>query len=163
MSSIEQLTTSPAPVASSPPVAAVAVKEGGEAWRGEGCCVSSPLEGGGFAGNRREEDCCPSSDQAPPSCSLDRDALIAQRERYARIGESVLKVSRTPRSLAIDLSPTVDLALVDDTLRVERECCPFFDLGFDARARILTVAVDSAERAPALDAIAFALGAEDTA
>jgi len=35
-------------------IAAVAVREGAEAWRGEGCCVSSPLDGAGFA----EEDCC---------------------------------------------------------------------------------------------------------
>ena len=34
-------------------IAAVAVKEGLEAWRGEGCCVSSPLDGAGFA-----TDCC---------------------------------------------------------------------------------------------------------
>ena len=34
-------------------IAAVAVKEGAEAWRGEGCCVSSPLDGAGFA-----DDCC---------------------------------------------------------------------------------------------------------
>ena len=26
-------------------IAAVAVKEGVEAWRGEGCCVGSPLDG----------------------------------------------------------------------------------------------------------------------
>jgi divalent metal cation (Fe/Co/Zn/Cd) transporter len=35
-------------------IAAVAVREGLEAWRGEGCCVSSPLEGVGFA----DDDCC---------------------------------------------------------------------------------------------------------
>ena len=34
-------------------IAAVAVKEGAEAWRGEGCCVASPLDGVGFA-----DDCC---------------------------------------------------------------------------------------------------------
>ena len=34
-------------------IAAVAVKEGREAWRGEGCCVGSPLDG--FA---CEDDCC---------------------------------------------------------------------------------------------------------
>jgi divalent metal cation (Fe/Co/Zn/Cd) transporter len=34
-------------------IAAVAVKEGREAWRGEGCCVSSPLDGAGFT-----EKCC---------------------------------------------------------------------------------------------------------
>jgi divalent metal cation (Fe/Co/Zn/Cd) transporter len=39
-------------------IAAVAVREGVEAWRGEGCCVSSPLDGAGFAEDRREDDCC---------------------------------------------------------------------------------------------------------
>ena len=34
-------------------IAAVAVREGLESWRGEGCCVSSPLDGVGFA-----DDCC---------------------------------------------------------------------------------------------------------
>jgi divalent metal cation (Fe/Co/Zn/Cd) transporter len=36
-------------------IAAVAVKEGREAWRGEGCCVSSPLDGAGFD---CADDCC---------------------------------------------------------------------------------------------------------
>jgi divalent metal cation (Fe/Co/Zn/Cd) transporter len=31
-------------------IAAVAVKEGREAWRGDGCCVASPLDGARFAG-----------------------------------------------------------------------------------------------------------------
>jgi divalent metal cation (Fe/Co/Zn/Cd) transporter len=35
-------------------IAAVAVREGREAWRGEGCCVSSPLDGAGFA----DDACC---------------------------------------------------------------------------------------------------------
>ena len=34
-------------------IAAVAVREGVEVWRGEGCCVVSPLDGVGFA-----DDCC---------------------------------------------------------------------------------------------------------
>ena len=37
-------------------IAAVAVKEGREAWRGEGCCVADPLAGLGE--DRCEEDCC---------------------------------------------------------------------------------------------------------
>jgi divalent metal cation (Fe/Co/Zn/Cd) transporter len=37
-------------------IAAVAVKEGREAWRGEGCCVADPLAGA--AGVRCEDDCC---------------------------------------------------------------------------------------------------------
>jgi divalent metal cation (Fe/Co/Zn/Cd) transporter len=35
-------------------IAGVAVREGAEAWRGEGCCVGSPLEGAGFT----DDDCC---------------------------------------------------------------------------------------------------------
>jgi divalent metal cation (Fe/Co/Zn/Cd) transporter len=39
-------------------IAAVAVKEGREAWRGEGCCVSSPLHGAEFADDAGHDDCC---------------------------------------------------------------------------------------------------------
>jgi divalent metal cation (Fe/Co/Zn/Cd) transporter len=39
-------------------IAAVAVREGAEAWRGEGCCVSSPLDGA--AGFTDDCDCCAS-------------------------------------------------------------------------------------------------------
>jgi divalent metal cation (Fe/Co/Zn/Cd) transporter len=39
-------------------IAAVAVKEGREAWRGEGCCVSSPLDGAQFAADDCHDDCC---------------------------------------------------------------------------------------------------------
>jgi divalent metal cation (Fe/Co/Zn/Cd) transporter len=39
-------------------IAVVAVREGREAWRGEGCCVSSPLDGASFAGECRDDDCC---------------------------------------------------------------------------------------------------------
>jgi divalent metal cation (Fe/Co/Zn/Cd) transporter len=39
-------------------IAGVAVKEGAEAWRGEGCCVASPLDGPGFADDGRGDDCC---------------------------------------------------------------------------------------------------------
>jgi divalent metal cation (Fe/Co/Zn/Cd) transporter len=39
-------------------IAAVAVKEGAEAWRGEGCCVASPLDGAGFVDDGCEDDCC---------------------------------------------------------------------------------------------------------
>jgi hypothetical protein len=39
-------------------IAAVAAKEGLEAWRGEGCCVSSPLDGAGFEDDACTDDCC---------------------------------------------------------------------------------------------------------
>jgi divalent metal cation (Fe/Co/Zn/Cd) transporter len=38
-------------------IVAVAVSEGAEAWRGEGCCAGSPLDGAGFA-DACQDDCC---------------------------------------------------------------------------------------------------------
>jgi hypothetical protein len=38
-------------------IVAVAVKEGAEAWRGEGCCVGSALDGYG-ASVPCQDDCC---------------------------------------------------------------------------------------------------------
>jgi hypothetical protein len=38
-------------------IAVVAVKEGAEAWQGEGCCVSSPLDGVGFTDDACHDDC----------------------------------------------------------------------------------------------------------
>lgn len=46
-------------------IAGVAVKEGIEAWRGDGCCVSSPLDGAGFAEGACEDECC----AVPPRAS----------------------------------------------------------------------------------------------
>jgi divalent metal cation (Fe/Co/Zn/Cd) transporter len=43
-------------------IAAVAIKEGLESWRGDGCCVGSPLDGltveGETAGGCCDDDCC---------------------------------------------------------------------------------------------------------
>jgi divalent metal cation (Fe/Co/Zn/Cd) transporter len=39
-------------------IAGVAVKEGLEAWRGDGCCVASPLDGFAVDGDACEDDCC---------------------------------------------------------------------------------------------------------
>ena len=40
-------------------IAGVAVKEGREAWRREGCCVSSPVDGVGLSDNCCSRDGCP--------------------------------------------------------------------------------------------------------
>jgi divalent metal cation (Fe/Co/Zn/Cd) transporter len=39
-------------------IAAVAVKEGREAWEGDGCCVGSPLDGFDAPGAACHDDCC---------------------------------------------------------------------------------------------------------
>jgi hypothetical protein len=70
---------------------------------------------------------------APLSCSLDRTALAGQLARYRTVGAGA--------------------RVVGD----ERECCPFFQIHWDAEWRQLTVAVRSRSEAPALDAIRDAL------
>ena len=76
-------------------IAGVAVKEGSEAWRGEGCCVSSPLDGAGFAEDCCNEECCAPAELVP-TCSLDREGMEAQRDRYAEIGRWFLPSNTHP-------------------------------------------------------------------
>jgi divalent metal cation (Fe/Co/Zn/Cd) transporter len=39
-------------------IAVVAVREGAEAWRGDGCCVGSPLDGFALGAETYRDDCC---------------------------------------------------------------------------------------------------------
>jgi hypothetical protein len=57
-------------------IAGVAVKEGRDAWRGEGCCVSTPLDG-------CHDDCC--APGQPLECRLDADGMRRQGDRYAAL------------------------------------------------------------------------------
>ena len=93
-----------------------------------------------------------------PSCALDEAGMRAQRDRYREAGAGARVVERRCRRLVVDLDGRVDERLVRELLAVERECCPFFELGWQSRARRLTVAVSRTEHEPALDAIAHALG-----
>ncbi|MDQ6914486.1 MAG: hypothetical protein M3155_01585 [Actinomycetota bacterium] len=91
-------------------------------------------------------------------CRLDLPGLRAQRERYRQLGDHVAGIDRGPRSFTVRFDPAVDRELVEDVVAVERGCCPFFKLGFDAGRRRLTVSVDDPRQAPALEALLFALG-----
>jgi hypothetical protein len=55
------------------------------------------------------------------------------------------------------LRPGSPLGLVEETLRIERACCPFFELDLDPERRVMTVGVSSEEYVPALDAIAYSM------
>jgi divalent metal cation (Fe/Co/Zn/Cd) transporter len=46
-------------------IAVVAIKEGMEAWRGEGCCVASPLDGAGLVADACDDGCCAAEPRAP--------------------------------------------------------------------------------------------------
>jgi hypothetical protein len=94
-----------------------------------------------------------------PSCTLDAAGRTAQTARYSLLRASAERVHRAPEEVVIDFGEDLDAETLDQTLAVERECCPFLELEFDPRARRLRVTVREADMVPALGAIASAFDA----
>jgi hypothetical protein len=94
-----------------------------------------------------------------PSCALDEAGVEQQRTRYACLAPSMTRVEREPEAVLIEFRADFDREMLDRTLAVERECCPFFRFEFDASQRRLRIMVEEAEQLPALDAVAEAFGA----
>jgi hypothetical protein len=95
-----------------------------------------------------------------PSCALDANGMRAQYERYRRAGAGARVLERSPTHFVVDLDRHVDPKLVEAALAIERECCPFYELGWEPDRRRLRISVSDQEHAPALEALAFALGLE---
>src|SRR4051794_8147058 len=95
---------------------------------------------------------------AIPSCSLSGVGLERQRARHARLAPDVVAARRSEAELEITFAAGYDRAALAELVAVERECCPFFRLRIDEAARSLRVGVADAAHAPALDALAAALG-----
>jgi hypothetical protein len=91
------------------------------------------------------------------ACRLDPKGQRQQRDRYRAIGKHLDRLEREPERLTAWLGTEVDLALVQETIDVERDCCPFYEIGFDSSERRLSLSVASPDQDPALDAIRFAL------
>jgi hypothetical protein len=70
-------------------------------------------------------------------------------------------VERGARRLVVELGGGVDPELVEELVAVERACCPFFELRWEADISRLSIGVSRAEDEPALTALAFALGLEE--
>jgi hypothetical protein len=95
--------------------------------------------------------------ELPLACSLDETAMAAQRARYAVVARHVQSLASGERSLKARIDETLDGAVLRELIEVERECCPFFEIAYDAAERLLSVSVSSEEHAPALQAIAHSL------
>lgn len=93
-----------------------------------------------------------------PSCALDEAGLRLQLERYRRAGHGGRLIEQSRRRFVVDLDEHADGKLIEETVAIERECCPFFTLDWEPARRRLTVSVSHVEHEPALGAIAFALG-----
>lgn len=103
----------------------------------------------------------PLAASALPSCSLDAAGMADQGGRYAELGHHVRDAVREPRALVAQFDEGVDLALLEETVAVERGCCSFFAI--EVQGLRLRIGVVEDLHIPALDAIADALGLGDGA
>ena len=94
---------------------------------------------------------------APADCTLDDRSLAIQLDRYRRLGRMAENIHASERELQVTLARDLDLDLVRETIAIERECCSFFRLDYDASERRLSVAIDNAARGDALRAVLSAL------
>ena len=145
-------------------IGGVALREGLETWRGEGCCSAAAVRP---AAEARADAYCRSEaaarsagalDSSPiAECRLDLSGLRGQRDRYRALAQHVDRLWRTRGRLEVSFSPAVDEELLSEAIAVERECCPFFGIAYDAAAHRLSIAVADLREDPALDALRYAL------
>jgi hypothetical protein len=92
-------------------------------------------------------------------CTLDAAGARDQAARYGSIAAHVTALDRDELHLLATFDEMVDRPLVEELVTVERACCAFFKIDWDAAERRLGFAVSAPDHAPALGVIAQALGA----
>ena len=92
-------------------------------------------------------------------CTLDTAGVRDQAARYAAIATHVKALDRGELDLVATFNDSVDRTLLAELVTVERSCCAFFTIDWDAAERRLGFAVSTPEHAAALGVIAEALGA----
>ena len=144
-------------------IAALAVREGGEAWSGDSCCM--PAAGSGD--DACHDDCCTaaSSREALPiaQCRLDSAGLRGQAGRYQRLGAAATHIERADDAIIATFGDLLDERLLDQTVAVERACCPFFDFDYRPAERRLAISVRQPDQRSALDAVHHLLARDDAA
>ncbi len=91
------------------------------------------------------------------TCSLNALELAAQLDRYRALGRAAAEVEDEPGRVIVGFSEDPPAALLQQTIEVERGCCPFFRLDYDPDSRRLTVTAEDAEHRDGLDALVQAL------
>jgi hypothetical protein len=94
---------------------------------------------------------------AAGSCSLAADDLQAQLRRYRQLGAAATSIEHRELGLTARFDDSIDLALLDQTIAIERGCCSFFTLGYETSQRALSISVDGPERIDVLELIGSAL------
>jgi arsenite methyltransferase len=92
-----------------------------------------------------------------PDCKLDSDQLGVQLGRYRGLARHVLSVERRPGEVVAHFGDDPPAGLVEQTLEVERRCCPFIHAAYHRAARRLTLTVKNIDQEPTLDVLYDAL------
>ena len=104
-----------------------------------------------MSANRRELP------RAPAGCVLDHESLVRQLDRYRRLGRTATATQDGELALVVTFPPDVDVDLLHETIAIERGCCSFFALDYDASVRRLSIRIEDSTRAEALRALLSAL------
>jgi len=91
-----------------------------------------------------------------PSCALDGAGRREQLGRYRRLASAVTGLDRAAERLIVEFDEHLDGDLLERTLEVERECCPFFVFRFSGVERRLEIRVREREQLAALEVLAAA-------
>ena len=89
-----------------------------------------------------------------PSCALDQAGIREQQARYRQLAGTVTHLDQTADRIIVKFDEHLDRRLLERTLAVERECCPFFVFRFSNGERRLEISVRQPEELPALDVLA---------
>ena len=93
---------------------------------------------------------------AIPSCALDEAGRLEQYARYKRLAEAVNQVERRLETVVVEFGERLDRDLLEQTLAIERQCCPFFIFEFEEGEHRLAISVRQPDQRSALDAMAAA-------
>jgi hypothetical protein len=91
-----------------------------------------------------------------PSCALDEVGKREQLGRYRQLACAVTGLDRTAERLIVEFDQHLDRQLLERTLQVERECCPFFVFRFREIEQRLEITVREPQQLEALEALAIA-------
>jgi hypothetical protein len=94
---------------------------------------------------------------APAGCTLDPSRLREQLDRYRRLLSTGLSVEDRDARLVITFGADVDVGLLREVLAIERACCSFFALDYDATTRQLSIGIHDPARADALTTLRSAV------
>lgn len=91
-------------------------------------------------------------------CRLEADGLRTQADRYRALAASVTSLGREEDELVVAFGEALDRGLLDETIAIERDCCPFFRISVED-GPVVRVGVESPDQLGALDAIEHAFTA----